>query len=128
MQKAGGAISRIKDFLATRSDIIAGSRKVTSFESLEFKDVRFSYPMRPDDYVLSGLSFKVTKGQKIAIVGASGMGKTTIFHLISRSYNVSSGSILINGIDADTITLASLRSLFCNSPSGCAHNKYDDRE
>ena len=112
LQKAGGAISRIKDFLTTRSDIIAGDQKVTSFESLEFRDVRFSYPMRPDDYVLSGLSFKVTKGQKIAIVGASGMGKTTIFHLISRLYNVSSGSILINGIDVDTITLASLRSLF----------------
>jgi len=63
---------------------------------IEFQDVHFSYN---DDEVLKGLSFKVNKGETIAIVGATGAGKTTIINLIGRFYDVNSGKVKVDGID-----------------------------
>ncbi|MCH4821691.1 ABC transporter ATP-binding protein/permease [Gramella lutea] len=74
---------------------------------IEFKDVRFSYV--EDEEVLKGISFKVKEGETVAIVGATGAGKSTIINLLSRFYEINSGSILVDGTDIKDIKLSSLR-------------------
>ena len=76
--------------------------------SISFKDVRFSYVK--DEEVLKGISLKVQPGQTIAIVGATGAGKSTIINLINRFYEIDSGTIAIDGIPVDEYTLESLRN------------------
>ena len=75
---------------------------------IEFKDVTFSYDKKVP--VLKGVSFKVGRGQSVALVGPSGGGKSTITKLIYRFYDVSSGSISINGHDIRDLTQRSLRA------------------
>ena len=74
---------------------------------IEFKDVRFSYIK--DEEVLKGISFKVDKGQTIAIVGSTGAGKSTIINLINRFYEIDSGQICVDEISVDKYQLLSLR-------------------
>jgi len=76
--------------------------------NIDFNDVRFSY--LPDEEVLHGISFKVNAGETVAIVGSTGAGKSTIINLLSRFYEIDSGTIAIDGIDIKDFTLASLRS------------------
>ncbi len=73
---------------------------------IEFEDVSFSY--LPGQPVLRDVSFRIEPGQFVALVGATGAGKTTIVSLISRLYDVTSGSIRIDGIDLRDVTLSSL--------------------
>ncbi|PAT01120.1 hypothetical protein CI105_08295 [Candidatus Izimaplasma bacterium ZiA1] len=68
------------------------------FKTLEFKNVTFTYP-GTDKVILKNISFKISKGEKISIVGLNGSGKTTIVKLISRFYTTDSGEILWNGIN-----------------------------
>lgn len=77
--------------------------------SIEFRDVSFKYKehLKP---VLHNFNLKIEKGQTIALVGPSGVGKTTITHLIPRFYEVNSGKILIDGHDIQKITIDSLRA------------------
>ena len=80
--------------------------------TIEFKDVWFSYqpePKTPEDYVLRGVSFKVQKGETIALVGATGSGKTTIISLLSRFYDIQKGAILVDDVDIRDMDLDSLR-------------------
>lgn len=73
---------------------------------IEFRDVRFSYDNKE---VIRGVSFKIKKGETVALVGPSGGGKSTLSDLIPRFYDVQSGQILIDGIDIRKYTLESLR-------------------
>lgn len=75
---------------------------------IEFKDVRFGYI--EDEEVLHGISFKVDAGETVAIVGATGAGKSTIINLLNRFYEINSGSILVDGMNIQDYTLKSLRS------------------
>ncbi|MBO0321891.1 ABC transporter ATP-binding protein [Muricauda sp. CAU 1633] len=75
---------------------------------IEFKDVRFGYIK--DEEVLHGISFKVKAGETVAIVGATGAGKSTIINLLNRFYEINSGEILIDGVGIQEYTLQSLRS------------------
>ncbi len=74
---------------------------------ISFKDVTFSYIK--DEPVLKGISFEVKQGETVAVVGATGAGKSTIINLLNRFYNINSGEIAIDGIDIDQFTLHSLR-------------------
>ena len=74
---------------------------------LSFKDVSFAY--NENSEILDNVSFDLKAGEKVAFVGSSGGGKTTICHLIPRFYNTTSGSIEIDGIDIKDVTLDSLR-------------------
>ena len=74
---------------------------------LDFKDVRFSYI--DNEEVIKGISLKIDAGQTIAIVGATGAGKSTIINLLNRFYEINSGSITIDGTNIDDFTLHSLR-------------------
>ena len=74
---------------------------------LEFKDVKFAYV--ENEPVLKGVSFKVTAGETIAIVGATGAGKSTIINLLNRLYDINSGTITIDSKDIKTISVKNLR-------------------
>ncbi len=74
---------------------------------IAFKNVHFSYV--EDEEVLKGISFKVKAGETVAIVGATGAGKSTIINLLSRFYDITEGTICVDGIDIKEATLASLR-------------------
>ncbi|ORX55899.1 ATP-binding cassette transporter subfamily B member 4a [Piromyces finnis] len=77
---------------------------------IEFQDVRFNYPSRPDVEVLKGISFKCLPGQTVALVGASGSGKSTTVQLLERFYNKKSGRILVDGKDIEEYNVQWIRS------------------
>ncbi len=76
-------------------------------KAIEFKNVWFAY--KDDNYVIKDLSFKVKKGEKVAIVGATGGGKSTLINLLARFYDIQKGSILLDGIDIRNVSFGSLR-------------------
>lgn len=76
--------------------------------SIEATDVTFTYPTRRDTQVLKGMTFSVKAGQKIAFVGESGCGKSTMIQLLERFYDADSGSIKLNGHDIKSLSFASL--------------------
>jgi len=76
--------------------------------NIDFKNVRFSYIQ--DEEVLKGVSLKVNKGETVAIVGATGAGKSTIINLINRFYEIDSGTISIDSISVEDYELSSLRN------------------
>lgn len=78
---------------------------------ISVRDVRFSYPTRPDTEVLKGISFDVSNGECIALVGASGNGKSTIVQLLLHYYNVDSGDILFDGVSINDINPKQLRKI-----------------
>ena len=92
--------SNISDFRTKNKDLINGK--------IVFKDVSFSYI--ENEKVINNLSFKINNGEKIAIVGSTGSGKTTIVNLISRFYEVQNGSIFIGNHNIKDYKLQSLRS------------------
>lgn len=75
-----------------------------------FQNVSFAYQDAPDSKVLENVSFHITPGETIALVGPTGAGKTTIVNLISRFYDVTEGAVLIDGVNVQDIALESLRS------------------
>lgn len=79
--------------------------------NITFDKVSFSYPLSPDVTILQDLSFQIKKGELTAIVGKSGSGKSTLLNLLSRFYNVSSGTIKIDNINIEDINVKYYRSL-----------------
>ena len=105
---------KVRKFLETESKIISGERELTTFESIEFKNVTFAYQVQEESeaktvYALDNVSFKINKGDRIALVGYNGAGKTTITKLMMRLYDVTSGEILINGVNIKEYRLDMLR-------------------
>jgi len=87
-----------------------GTRELTTVNGrIEYRDVRFRYPRSARD-ALDGVSFTIEPGQTVALVGASGSGKTTCASLLPRFYTVTGGAILLDGVPLDELTLANLRS------------------
>jgi len=111
LQQAFAAAERIFDMLDTHTEVIeqAGAAPLEPFRrAIEFRDVTFEYS-ELHGRILRDVSFTVQAGQMIAIVGRSGAGKTTLVNLLPRFYDVTAGSILIDGVDVRDVTLASLR-------------------
>ncbi|GAN07930.1 multidrug resistance protein 1 [Mucor ambiguus] len=77
---------------------------------IEFKDVKFNYPTRPDTIILNGLNLKIQPGSTVAFVGSSGSGKSTCIQLLQRFYDASEGSVLVDGHDVKDYNVAWLRS------------------
>lgn len=98
----------LREFMEYEPKVIGGSKKADELETLEFKDVHFTYPgaKKPS---LNGLSFKINKGETVAIIGKNGAGKTTFVKLLLRFYNPDSGVILYNGTDIREYDINSLR-------------------
>src|SRR5690606_12931041 len=103
------AANRVFDILDTNSSIENnGTQIAENFKGdIEFKNVHFSYV--DNEEILHGVSFKVESGQTVAIVGATGAGKSTIINLLSRFYDIKSGEIIIDGTNVTDYTLESLR-------------------
>lgn len=77
---------------------------------MNYSQIHFSYPTRPNAAVLKGLDLSITEGQTVALVGPSGCGKSTIIQLLERFYDPKAGHITVDNIDNKSLTLASLRS------------------
>ena len=109
MQSAMAGAERIFDVLDTEPDVQEGPRSIEMPPirgHVDFKNVTFAYEDTP---VLKDVSFEVEQGKTIALVGPTGAGKTTIINLVSRQYDIQSGSILIDGHDIRNVTTRSLR-------------------
>jgi len=91
----------------SHSDAGKKPEKVTG--SIELKDVHFSYPSRPDTKVMDGYSLTVDAGTTVALVGASGSGKSTAIQLVERFYDPESGSVTLDGIDLKELNVKWLR-------------------
>ena len=104
------AADRVFKVLDTTSNIDdSGTIEANHFKGyISFKDVRFSYVK--DEEVLKGISFNVEAGETVAIVGATGAGKSTIINLLNRFYEINSGCIEVDDTDIKNMTLSSLRS------------------
>ncbi len=96
-----GGTERIKEILQHEQELDINHEpvKIKTNGEIEFRHVWFHYPTRPDVEVLKGISLTIQPGQKIALVGASGAGKSTIAQLILRFYEVNKGLVCIDGID-----------------------------
>lgn len=101
----------MREFLDFESKVADGSVKCESFESLEFKNVYFQYPSAKKP-TLENVSFRISKGETIALVGVNGAGKSTLVKLLLRFYDVTEGEILLNGRNIKDYELASLRGIF----------------
>ncbi len=110
IQEGVAAAKRVFEILDQTPEVkdSPGAKELPPFsKEIEYRDVYFRYG---DEMVLKGISFKVRKGEKVALVGSSGAGKTTIINLLPRFYDVTKGAILIDGVDIREVTLRSLRS------------------
>ncbi len=110
-QNAMASSERIFQLLDTEPSIVstADKRGIDTLKGeIEFKNVWFAY--NDEDYVLRDVSFKVEPGEKVALVGHTGAGKTTIINLMCRFYEINKGQILIDSVDIKKMNLEELRS------------------
>ncbi|GAB4209268.1 MAG: ABC transporter ATP-binding protein [Roseiflexaceae bacterium] len=112
MAQAGASAARVFEVLDAQSDIIErpGATELPPIQGrVEFRDVTFRY-LGGGEPVLKGVSFMAEPGQTVALLGATGSGKTSIINLIPRFYDASEGAVLIDGHDVRDLTIDSLRS------------------
>ncbi len=124
LQRAAGATDRLIDLMEAPSDISAPEDDVeiaaTKAAVLEFNDVSFSYPSRPDQKALEHLSLVVEEGKSLALVGPSGAGKSTLFELMQRFYDPQQGDVTLGGCDIRNFSPQELRqqmSLVAQQPA-----------
>lgn len=113
LQQTAASAERVFEFLAEEEEVPETDNPVNPeiiSGNVEFRQVHFGY--NPEITVINDFSAKVQKGQRVAIVGPTGAGKTTMVKLLMRFYDVNEGSILIDGHDIREFTRAGLRSLF----------------
>ncbi|MBQ3523971.1 MAG: ABC transporter ATP-binding protein [Clostridia bacterium] len=101
----------LRDFFDYEPKITDGGKDAKEFQSIEFKNVSFTYPDTTKE-ILKNVSFKITKGETIAIVGVNGAGKSTLVKLLLRFYDANDGEILYNGINVKEYNVQSLRNAF----------------
>ncbi len=114
LQSATAASERIFKFLDEKELANEDDKKdvlEVSEGHIEFKNVKFGYSKNKE--IIHDFSLKVSKGQKVAIVGPTGAGKTTLVNLLMRFYEINSGSILIDGVDIKNLVRENVYDLFC---------------
>jgi ABC transporter fused permease/ATP-binding protein len=111
IQKAIGSSERVLEILDEAPEVsTADYQQVPVNGHIQFDQVRFSYPTRPEIEVLKGVSFTISPGEKVALAGHSGAGKSTIIQLLLKFYPVSSGTVAVDGKDLKNWNLKQLRS------------------
>ena len=114
LQRAAGATERLMEILDTPPEIAPPASPTPMPEpprgTVALDAVTFSYPSRPGDPALSSLSLNVATGERVALVGPSGAGKTTVFQLLLRFYDPQSGRVLIDGVDIRTAEPRAVRA------------------
>ncbi|WPU64950.1 ABC transporter ATP-binding protein [Peredibacter starrii] len=110
LNQAQAAASRIFELLSVEEEPQGDLKELKSFDkTIEFRNVSFTYG---EGTVLKGFNLVITKGEKIGLVGLSGSGKSTLISLLLRLYDVTGGEILIDGVNINEYTLASVRKVF----------------
>jgi len=113
LQRAAGATERLFELLEVDSDIQAPANPVAlpvpARGTVAFRDVTFHYPSRRDTAALEDFSLDVAAGEKVALVGPSGAGKTTVFQLLLRFYDPERGAVTIDGVDLRAADPATVR-------------------
>jgi ATP-binding cassette subfamily B protein len=116
LQTVAGATERLVEILDTEPGIQAPKNPLPMPEppigTVQFDKVTFAYGTRDDERVISDLDFSVPAGRTVALVGASGAGKSTIFALVQRFYDVTGGRVLVDGVDVRQVNPADLRRRF----------------
>jgi ATP-binding cassette, subfamily B, bacterial len=120
VQLAAGAAERISELLdetpAVTSPVYPLPLPKTVSGAVTFADVSFRYPARPEAQVLKEIGFTIKPGETVALVGPSGAGKTTIFSLIERFHDPSSGTVTLDGLDIRNLDLKNLRNCIATVP------------
>ncbi len=120
VQKAAGASERLMELLQTQSNIqsVTNPTKLLNPVSgaIDLRQVCFHYPDSSSMKVINRLNLSIQPGERIALVGPSGAGKSTLFQLLLRFYDISSGSILLDGNDLSQIDIMQLREQFSLVP------------
>lgn len=115
LQTASASAGRIFDFLESE-DMPDESDKTSELTcvkgNVEFKDVRFAYPDTPDKIIIKDFSASVKSGQKVAIVGPTGAGKTTMVNLLMRFFDINGGDITIDGVSINDMKREDDHNLF----------------
>ena len=112
LPRASVAAKRINEVLDTEATIEDGDKDIKDSGirgEIEFKNVNFKYS-DAEDYVLSDISFSVKKGETLAIIGATGCGKSTVINLIPRFYDVTEGEVLVDGVNVKDYKQKELRN------------------
>ncbi|WP_337789846.1 ABC transporter ATP-binding protein [Ruminococcus bicirculans (ex Wegman et al. 2014)] len=115
MQTASASAQRIFDFIESEelSDESDKSSEVPAVKgNVSFENVRFSYPDTPDKVIIKNFSAEVKAGQKVAIVGPTGAGKTTMVNLLMRFFEINSGSISIDGTPISQLSRETVHNMF----------------
>jgi ATP-binding cassette subfamily B protein len=124
LQLAAGAAERLTELLVEESDVQSPDNPQAlpnpALGTAAFDNVSFAYPTRPKDRALHGLSLEIKSGETVAIVGASGAGKSTIFGLLMRQYDPQSGRVLIDGVDVKDADLRKVRERMAIVPQDVA--------
>lgn len=111
MPRANVSANRINDVLDTVDSILDGNVKKGNEEgTVEFKHVYFKYP-NAEEYVLEDISFKANKGDVVAFIGSTGSGKSTLINLVPRFYDVTSGEVLVDGVNVKDYDQNSLHNI-----------------
>ena len=113
LQRAAGATERLVEMLQADDPVRDPAHPAALMRpvkgALEFDNIQFSYPARPDTAALNGISLTVAPGETVALVGPSGAGKSTMFQLLLRFYDPQSGVIRLDGTDISTLDRADFR-------------------
>ena len=115
MQTASASAQRIFDFIESEelSDESDKNSEVPEVKgNVSFENVRFSYPDTPDKVIIKNFSAEVKAGQKVAIVGPTGAGKTTMVNLLMRFFEINSGSISIDGTPISQLSRETVHNMF----------------
>jgi ATP-binding cassette subfamily B protein len=120
LQRAAGATERLMELLATEPAIRAPAEPVRLPDpprgEVRLAQVTFHYPSRPDEAALADFTLAVRSGERVALVGPSGAGKTTVFQLLLRYYEPDSGEILVDGVEVRRADPREVRSRFALVP------------